>query len=149
MLLTKRIRICLILITLSFGTALHSKAQAQSVSAADSLAIAPVSLGEKAGPTSTADDVCEQRLLKAMATLEKAERALNSALTEIDARKALEGLYKEWIAVKDMIIAEQNKLITLLQKEKKGNSIKDRLMTVLKIAEKVALIAAGILIGGR
>lgn len=84
-----------------------------------------------------------------MATLEKAERALNSALTEIDARKALEGLYKEWIAVKDMIIAEQNKLITLLQKEKKGNSIKDRLMTVLKIAEKVALIAAGILIGGR
>lgn len=93
------------------------------------------------------DDVCEQRLLKALDALEKAEKALGAAMSEIDARKKLDALKDQWIAVKDLIIQEQDKLIKLLQSQKKSNSVWSRIKRVLEIAEKAALIGIGVWVG--
>ena len=125
------------------GTALHSTATAQTVSASDFPTIAPATNGA----ARASDDVCEQRLLKALDALEKAEKALGAARSEIDARKKLDSLKDQWIAVKDLIIQEQDKLIKLLQSQKKGNSIWSRIKRVLEIAEKVALIGIGVWVG--
>lgn len=92
-------------------------------------------------------DIANQRLDKTLDALEKAEKALSFAVAENASRKALDDLKNQFIAVKDMIITEQQKFITLLQSQKKGNSFKDRLLTILKVAEKAATIALGIIIG--
>lgn len=127
-----------ILLTLLIGIALHSTANGQT----------PVSVSGSP-TTAPASDLatCEQRLDKTLDALEKAEKALSFAIAENASRKALDDLKNQFIAVKDMIITEQQKLITLLQSQKKGNSFKDRLLTILKVAEKAATIALGIIIG--
>lgn len=124
------------------STAVFSQETLKTSSASVSQTIAPA----KSGGSDT-DDVCEQRLLKALDTLEKAERALSSSLAENQSRIQLDKLKDQWIAVKDSIIQEQAKLISLLQSTKKGDSIKSRILQILKIAEKAAMIATGILIG--
>lgn len=128
------------MLTLLIGIALHSTAIGQApVSASGSPTTAVVKTDDLA--------TCEQRLDKTLDALEKAEKALSFAVAENASRKALDDLKNQFIAVKDMIITEQQKLITLLQSQKKGNSFKDRLLTILKVAEKAATIALGIIIG--
>lgn len=86
-------------------------------------------------------DTCLQRLDKVLTDLDKAEKALGYALNEIEVRKRLETLNTQLFAVKDAIIAEQDKLINRLSKPKSS------LQKILKIVERVAMIAAGIMIG--
>jgi hypothetical protein len=97
------------------------------------------------GVASTADDVCEQRLLKALDALDKAEKALAFATSEIDARVRLDALKDQLIAVKDTIISAQDELIKRLQKKDTG--VWARVKKILTIAEKAALIAVGIYVG--
>lgn len=89
--------------------------------------------------------VALERLDKTLDAYEKATKALGSAVDEINARKTLDALKDQYIAVKDLIIAEQDKLIKRLQKN--DNSVWGRIKKLLKIAEKVALIAIGIYVG--
>lgn len=98
-------------------------------------------------PVSTADDVCEQRLLKALDALEKAEALIGFKDKEIAARVNLEALYKQAIEVKDLIIKFQDELIRKLQKPSSG--FMGRLKSILKTAERVLIMAAGIYVGGR
>jgi hypothetical protein len=126
---------------LLIATALHSTATAQTVSASDSRMTVPATNGV----ASTADDVCEQRLLKALDALDKAEKALAFATSEIDARVRLDALKDQLIAVKDTIISAQDELIKRLQKKDTG--VWARVKKILTIAEKAALIAVGIYVG--
>jgi hypothetical protein len=139
-------RLSMIFIILLIATVLHSAATAQSVSVSDSLATAPATSGVSSVPRSSAsDDPCEQRLLKALDALEKAEKALGAAMNEIEARKQLDALKDQLIAVKDLIIADQDQLIKRLRKD--DNSVWGRIKKILKIAEKAALIAIGVYVG--
>lgn len=94
---------------------------------------------------SSVDDICEQRLLKALDALDKAEKAIASAQNEIEARKTLEGLYKEWIAVKDQMIAAQGELIKFYQK----SQTKSGLRKFFEKVEKVLLVAGALFIGSK
>jgi len=86
-------------------------------------------------------------LLKALDALDKAEKALGAAVNEIEARKQLDELKDQLIAVKDLIIQEQDKLIVRLQKN--SNSVWSKVKKALEIAEKIALVALGVYLGGR
>jgi hypothetical protein len=97
------------------------------------------------GAASTTDDVCEQRLLKTLDALDKAEKALAFAVNEIDARAKLDALKDQLIGVKDLIISSQDELIKRLQKKDTG--VWARVKKILTIAEKAALIAVGIYVG--
>lgn len=88
-------------------------------------------------------DVCEQRLNKALDAYEKANNALNVALSEIEARKTLENLQKEYLAVKDQIIAAQAQLIKFYQDQRQ----KGKWQKVFEKVEKILILAAGIYIG--
>lgn len=129
------------------GTAVHSQVIAPSGSAADSLATVRVQGGDSTIPTSSVDDICEQRLLKAMDALEKAEKALGFAQDEIAARARLDALKDQIIAVKDIIIQQQDVLIKRLSKNDTG--FKARLISLLKTAERIALVALGVYLGSR
>jgi hypothetical protein len=105
-----------------------------------------VTSGVSSDPRSSAtDDVCEQRLLKTLDALDKAEKALGFAVNEIDARAKLDALKDQLIAVKDTIISAQDELIKRLQKKDTG--VWARVKKILTIAEKAALIAVGIYVG--
>lgn len=135
---TKRIRLLGILLTLLIGIALHSTANGQT----------PVSASGSPTTVAASDlETCEKRLDKVLDALEKAEKALGAAVNEIEARKRLDELKNQWIAVKDLIIQEQDKLIQFYQKGEKRKGFIARLKQILAIAEKVALIALGGAIG--
>jgi hypothetical protein len=105
-----------------------------------------VTSGVSSDPRSSAtDDVCEQRLLKTLDALDKAEKALGFAVNEIDARAKLDALKDQLIAVKDLIISSQNELIKRLQKKDTG--IWSRVKRVLSIAEKALILGVGIYVG--
>lgn len=137
------IRLWAILLTALIGIALHSTATAQTVSASGSPTTAPAASGEKPA----ADDVCEQRLLKALDALEKAEQSLTLSVNENTARAKLDALKDQYIAVKDLIIAEQDKYIDRLLKKKNG--LWAKVKKALEVAEKIALVALGVYLGGR
>lgn len=87
---------------------------------------------------------CLQRLDKTLDAFEKSQKALGFAMDEIEARKRLDALKDQIIAVKDIIIANQDELIKRLQGNKNG--FMERLKRILGIAEKIALIGLGIYI---
>lgn len=68
---------------------------------------------------------------------------MGHALNEIEARKNLDALKDQVIAVKDLIIAEYQKLVEV--KDKKV--VRSKWKAFLGILEKAAVVAAGILIG--
>lgn len=91
------------------------------------------------------DDVCEQRLLKALDTLDKAEKALGHALNESEARKRLDDLKNELLAAKDQLIKDvlaDNKFL-----RDSRNSTKSKLRKFFDTVQKIALLAAGIYVG--
>ena len=125
-------------------TAAALMAAGQTVSAPDSRVTAPASNGvAHAGSNANSQDLCEQRLLKTLDALDKAEKALGQALNEIEARKNLDALKDQLIGVKDLIISEYQKLVEV--KDKK--IARSKWKAFLAILEKAAMIAAGILIG--
>jgi len=132
------IRLFGILLTAMLVTALHSTAAGQT----------PASVpGSQTTAVAASIDQCEQRLDKVLDALEKAEKALGAAVNEIEQRKRLDELKDRYLAVKDLIIAEQEKLIQFYQKNEKQKGFKARLKQVLAIAEKIALIALGVSVG--
>jgi hypothetical protein len=137
----KQMKVLAIFTALLIAIALHSTATAQTVSASGSRTTVPVT----SGAASTTDDVCEQRLLKTLDALDKAEKALAFAVNEIDARAKLDALKDQLIGVKDLIISSQDELIKRLQKKDTG--VWARVKKILTIAEKAALIAVGIYVG--
>lgn len=66
-------------------------------------------------------------------------------MNEINSRKQLDALKDQYIAVKDLIIAEQDRLIKRLVGG--SNSIWGRVKKILDIAEKAILIGIGIYVG--
>lgn len=139
----------LTLIVALTGILIALSATVPTVSAQDSAPIQPVQSGEKR--TNAGDDcadklaVAEQRLLKSLDALSHAEVLVKLKDNEIAARKNIEDLYKQAIAVKDLIIKFQDELIKKLQKPNSG--FMGRLKQILAIAEKVALIALGVGVG--
>lgn len=138
------IRLKPILLIALIVTATAFTATAQTSFVPDSATIQPVLSGAR--PTN-ADDVCEQRLLKALDALEKSEALIGFKDKEIAARVNLEALYKQAIEVKDLIIKFQDELIRKLQKPNSG--FMGRLKSILRTAERVILLAAGVYVGGR
>lgn len=63
------------------------------------------------------DDVCNQRLLKALDALEKAERLVAALDAEITSRKKLDAVNAEILKAQDTVIGEQAKLIEILRKQ--------------------------------
>jgi hypothetical protein len=129
----KQIRLLVILAILLIGTALSSGARAQGIGSAST------------SPTTAlaSIDVCEQRLNKALDAYEKANNALNVALSEIEARKTLENLQKEYLAVKDQMIAAQSELIKFYQ----GQRAKGKWQKLFEKVEKILIFAAGAYVG--
>ncbi len=103
-------------------------------------------IGANAQPPSCEDSlkVAESRLLKVLDALDKAEQLLVFKDREIEARKRVDAVNNELLAIKDLIIAEQSKLINVLQKNK--NSTWGKIKKLLVLAEKAALIALGVYI---
>lgn len=130
-------KLLMLSISLLIGIALHSTATAQ---ATDSVVTSPTT------PVVRQDDLqtCLQRLDKTLDAFEKSQKALGFAMDEIEARKRLDALKDQIIAVKDIIIANQDELIKRLQGNKSG--FMERLKRILGIAEKIALIGLGIYI---
>lgn len=91
-------------------------------------------------------ETANRRLLKTLADLGFSLDANKAKDEVIAARKGLEDLYKQAIAVKDLIIQYQDELIKRLRGNSKG--FMGRLKSLLGIAEKVALIALGALARG-
>lgn len=73
--------------------------------------------GNDTRATPATDDVCEQRLLKTLDALDKAERVIAALEAEIAARKRLDAVNEEILAAKTAVIAEQAKMIDLLRKQ--------------------------------
>ena len=128
-----QIRLLMLFAILLIGIAASSEVKAQATgSAVTSPTTALASL-----------DVCEQRLNKALDAYEKANNALNVALSEIEARKMLENLQKEYLAVKDQIIAAQAQLIKFYQDQR----VKGKWQKFFEKVEKILILAAGVYIG--
>lgn len=140
-------KVKLILISLLIGIAASLPATAQTVSADASLATRPVNIGATLSPklNSNALDECEQRLLKTLDALEKSEALLSFKDQEIEAHKRLAAVNNELLKIKDLIIAEQYKLINVLTHKK--NSLWAKVKKLLALAEKIALVAAGVYLG--
>lgn len=144
-----RIRLLMIFTIALIVTATHSRATAQTSSAnvleRPQPATVVASSGGETVPKLSADDVCEQRLLKTLDALEKAEKALSFALNEIDARKRLDDLKNELLKAKDQYIADvlaDNKFL----RDSKG-SAKSRIRKVFETIEKILLVGAGVYLG--
>lgn len=127
------------------GTAAHSRATAQISSALDFRAIPLAETIKPSTASTVADDVCEQRLLKALDALEKAEKALGAAINEIEARKRLDALKDELLAAKDQYIADVLADNKFLRNKLEGP--KSKLRKVFERIEKILLLGAGIYIG--
>jgi len=84
---------------------------------------ATAALTQETAQKPSADDfqtisrVNEQRLLKTLDALETAEKALAALQTEITSRERLSAIDAELLKRKDSIIADQEKLIAILQKQ--------------------------------
>lgn len=89
--------------------------------------------------------VVSERLDKTLDAFEKAKAVIAAKDAEIEARKTLEGLYKEWIAVKDQMIAAQGELIKFYQSQKN----KSGLRKFFEKVEKVLLVAGALFIGSK
>ena len=134
-------RLLMILASLSIGLVISSTATGQTIG---SVATSQT--------TRAASDSCEdqlkvalERLDKTLDAYEKATKALGFAQDEISARKQLDVLKDQVLAVKDLIIAEQDKLIKRLMKN--DNSLWGRVKKILSIAEKALMIGIGVYIG--
>lgn len=130
------------------ATALSATAQTSSVSD-----FAPTVVVSNGVRVTNADD-CEerlrvesQRLLKTLDTLSHTENLLTLKNKELEARIALESLYKQAIEVKDLIIKYQGELIEKMRKPNSG--FMGRLKQILRTAERLILVAAGIYVGGK
>lgn len=137
---TIRTRLLMIFTIALIGTATSFTVAAQTVSAN----VSPTTALVANGVSSTADDVCEQRLNKALDALDKAEKALGFALNEIEARKSLDALKNQLLAVKDQYIADlvaDNKFL-----RGQRDSVKSKVRKFLDVLEKVALIGLGVYI---
>ncbi len=86
-------------------------------------------------------EIANARLLKALDGLDKADGVIASFQAEREAYKRLLELDKQLLAIKDLIIAEQDKMIKLLGKPK------SQWRKLLETAQKIAIVATGILIG--
>lgn len=142
---TLRIKLLMLFTIALIVTVGHSRATAQISSVPDSRATALVSSGESPIRPSATDDVCEQRLLKALDALDKAEKALGAAVNEIDARKRLDGLKNELLAAKDQYIADVLADNKFLRNKLEGP--KSKLRKIFERIEKVLLLGAGVYIG--
>jgi parvulin-like peptidyl-prolyl isomerase len=101
----------LIISIMLFGaTATLTKAQQRTDSVQDSKTTALAQNGD-------AETVYNQRLLKVLDALEKAESLIQVLENEIEARKRLETINNQIIEAKDTQIAEQKKLIAILEKQ--------------------------------
>ena len=146
-----RIRLKVIWLTLSIGILLPLVATAQTNSVNDLGVTRPAPSGVPVILKSDVDEcvdrlaTCESRLLKTLDALEKAEALLVFKNKEIAAHVELQNLYKQAIAVKDLIIQYQDELIKRLRGNKTG--FMARFKRILGIAEKIALIAVGISVG--
>lgn len=89
--------------------------------------------------------VLNQQLLKALDAFGAAEQLGKFQKIEIDAKTKLDDLKNQLLAVKDLIIAEQDKLIKRLQKKDTG--FLASLKRILKTAEKILLIGVGVYVG--
>lgn len=133
----------LILISALSATAIHSQEMVPTNSAGAFVTTQPAPNGEK---RTLADD-CNEQLLKTLDALDKAEKAILFLQMEIDARKRLDAINAELLKVKDLIIAEQQKLITLLQGDKKESKFMKAIKTVIKFGERILLLYVGAQIG--
>jgi len=106
-------------------------------------AIQLASNGGNVTTSKSADDVCEQRLLKALDGLDKAEKALGFAQSEIQSRIALDALKDQYIAV----LKEMNQQLMDLNKNLVKGTVKSKLKKFLETAEKIGLIALGVYLG--
>lgn len=140
-----QIRLKLILITAFLVTVTSFTVTAQTSFAEPSLAIQPVQNGAVTGQKSDALDICEQRLLKTLDALDQAKQLLVFKDAEIEARKRVDAVTNELLKIKDLIIAEQEKLINVLSK--KDKSLWGKIKKLLALAEKIALIAVGVYVG--
>lgn len=86
-----------------------------------------------------------ERLDKTLDAYEKATAVIAAKDSVIAAKDVLIDLHKQYIAVKDRMIEAQDALIKFYERERFG--VKSRLRKILETAGKVALIAAGILVG--
>ncbi len=148
---TIRIRLLMLFTIALIGTVTHLAAQAPTASVKDSPVTALASRGEKAVQIQTVDDDCTssvtaQRLCKTLDALEKAEKALGFAMDEIAARKVLNDLKNELIAVKDLYIADVLADNAFLRKANQP-TVKSKIRKILETAEKILLVAAGIYLG--
>lgn len=136
-----------ILLTLFCGIQIRSQEIPTALSAGISVVTAPASNGVKA---TNAADTCEERLatanarlLKALDAYEKAIALVDSKDAQIAAMRTLDGLQKEYIAVKDQMIADlqaDNKFL-------RGGQTKSKLRRTLETLEKIGLVGAGIYLG--
>lgn len=108
---------------------------------------APIQAARNGESTTNADDVCEQRLLKVLDALEKAEKTIGFFQLERESRQRLDAANAELLKIKDLIIAEQTKLIELLRNEKKGSKVWRVLKKIASYAEKILLIYIGVQAG--
>lgn len=81
-----------------------------------------------------------ERLDKTLDAFEKAKGTITAFQSERESYERLLALDKQLLAVKDLIIAEQDRLIKVLKKPK------SQWRKILETAQRVALIATGILI---
>lgn len=63
------------------------------------------------------DDLCEQRLLKALDALEKAERLVTALEAENAALRRLNAVNEQILVAKETVISEQIKLIEIYKKQ--------------------------------
>lgn len=82
---------------------------------------------------------------KALDGFEKSQKALSAALTEIEARKQLDALKTEYLAVKDQMIADLKADNDFLRKG--TNGAKSRVRKLLEKIEKTLLFIGGVYIG--
>lgn len=138
---TYQIRLAMLLMCLLTGLALSSTATAQS----STTAFAGTSPTTRA--VTDGDDCAEttRRLDKTLDAYEKAMAKIQTDADLIQAHVALENLLKEYIAVKDQMIADLTADNAFLRKKASGN--KSKLRQVLEHIEKVLIFGAGIYLG--
>lgn len=109
----------IILIILSGAIQILSQEVPKINSAESSVTIRPVLNGVKPTNADCESDLqtANQRLLKTLDALEKAESLIKMLESEIEARKRLETINNQIIAAKDSQISEQKKLIEILEKQ--------------------------------
>lgn len=152
----------LILISALIATVLPLAAAAQTNSASGFSATAPVQSGVSSSvppsfvrrddtPCDTVEKclaviaITEQRLLKSLDALAASEALVGLKNIEIDARKRLDDLKNDLLAVKDQYIKDVLADNAFLRGQR--DSVKSKLRKFFDTVTKIALVAAGIYIG--